>query len=450
MKLTDLQSTPENLYDTFVNDAIGRDESVVLFVEYLNRIDGSFSLAVDSGWGGGKTFFVKQAKMIMDSFNPFIEKTLPKDKTEIIKKVARNFANNKDEDMGIEPQVSVYYDAWENDNDPDPVLSLVYEIIRSVNSEFSFKNNLDVFKLSTQIVDFLSGKNTSDILDTLRGDNPLDAISQQKNLHELISNFLSTVLEERGNRLILFVDELDRCKPSYAIQLLERIKHYFANDRITFVFSVNSLALQHTICSFYGEKYDSVRYLDRFFDLTMALPPVNVDRFYAFYGIHQGNTLLDSVRFYLVKQYHLSMREIIRYYRLTSIAANNAERQNRGLQLSLTFVLPVAAVLKLTNFDDYLDFIQGRNGSAFFQMMKANEYFYALGSMVDLDSSSTSSEQNETLQEMTKEIYFALLTEKYDNCNFVHKIGYLSFTEDTRVRFLSLLGILSRNADYDQ
>ena len=83
-------------------------------------------------------------------------------------------------------------------------------------------------------------------------------------------------------------------------------------------------------------------------------------------------------------------------------------------------------------------------------MMKANEYFYALGSMVDLDSSSTSSEQNETLQEMTKEIYFALLTEKYDNCNFVHKIGYLSFTEDTRVRFLSLLGILSRNADYDQ
>lgn len=450
MILKELQPTPENLYETFIKDSIGRDESVVLFVEYINRIDSSFSLAVDSSWGGGKTFFVKQAKMVLDAFNPHIENPLPKDKNETIKTVARGFAHNKDEDMGIEPQVSVYYDAWENDSDPDPVLSLVYEIIRSINVDYSFKDNLNIFKLSTQIVDFLTGKNTSEILDKLRGDNPLDVITQQKNLHDLISSFLSEVLKERGNRLVLFIDELDRCKPSYAIQLLEKIKHYFANDQITFIFSVNSLALQHTICSFYGEKYDSVRYLDRFFDLTMALPPVNVDRFYTFYGIHEGNTLLDSVRFYLVKHYHLSMREILRYYRVTAIAANNAERQDRGLSLSLTLILPVAVVLRLTNFDDYLNFIQGRNGTPFFQMMDANDYFYAFGGLIEVNSDATSKNQKEFFQETAREIYSALLTEKYDSYNFIHKIGYLSFTEDTRMRFLSLLGILSRTADYDQ
>ena len=49
---------------------------------------------------------------------------------------------------------------------------------------------------------------------------------------------------KKGNRLIIMVDELDRCKPSYAVKLLERIKHYFTNDRITFVFSVNTYELE--------------------------------------------------------------------------------------------------------------------------------------------------------------------------------------------------------------
>ena len=71
--------------------------------------------------------------------------------------------------------------------------------------------------------------------------NIISEIENQKDIHDLINEFLSSVIEERGNRLIIFIDELDRCKPSYAIQLLERIKHYFINDNLTFVFSVNLL-----------------------------------------------------------------------------------------------------------------------------------------------------------------------------------------------------------------
>ena len=49
---------------------------------------------------------------------------------------------------------------------------------------------------------------------------------------------------ERGNRLIIFIDELDRCKPTFAVHLLEQIKHYIFDDRITFVFSINLEQLQ--------------------------------------------------------------------------------------------------------------------------------------------------------------------------------------------------------------
>jgi predicted KAP-like P-loop ATPase len=104
----------------------------------------------------------------------------------------------------------------------------------------------------------------------MRGDDPLSELKSQKDIHAIVEAFLDSLLSEQGNRLVVFIDELDRCKPSYAVHLLERIKHYFSNDRITFVFSVNVEELQHTVRRYYGEGFDASRYLDRFFDYRMA------------------------------------------------------------------------------------------------------------------------------------------------------------------------------------
>ncbi len=88
----------------------------------------------------------------------------------------------------------------------------------------------------------------------------------------MMSEFFTEILCERGNRLVIFIDELDRCKPTYAIKLLEQIKHYMMDDRITFVFSVNLEQLQHTIKCYYGADFDASRYLDRFFDFRIDWP----------------------------------------------------------------------------------------------------------------------------------------------------------------------------------
>lgn len=47
----------------------------------------------------------------------------------------------------LQPQVCVYYDAWTNDGDEDPVLSLVYEIINDVESDYSLSRDGDCIKI---------------------------------------------------------------------------------------------------------------------------------------------------------------------------------------------------------------------------------------------------------------------------------------------------------------
>ncbi|QDE47832.1 hypothetical protein EIN43_17235 [Enterobacter hormaechei] len=62
----------------------------------------------------------------------------------------------------------------------------------------------------------------------------------------------------------IFIDELDRCRPNYAIDMLETIKHLFDINNVVFVIATDKEQLSHSICSVYGSGFDATRYLDRF------------------------------------------------------------------------------------------------------------------------------------------------------------------------------------------
>lgn len=72
--------------------------------------------------------------------------------------------------------------------------------------------------------------------------------------------------------VFVFVDELDRCRPSYAISLLEEIKHIFGMPNVCFVVSTNLAQLSHSVRAVYGQGFDAEHYLKRFFDQTHAIP----------------------------------------------------------------------------------------------------------------------------------------------------------------------------------
>lgn len=71
--------------------------------------------------------------------------------------------------------------------------------------------------------------------------------------------------------LILFIDELDRCQPSYVLELLSTVRHLFAVPGVVVVLTINRIELAHSVQSVYGPDFSADHYLRRFADLHVQL-----------------------------------------------------------------------------------------------------------------------------------------------------------------------------------
>ena len=70
----------------------------------------------------------------------------------------------------------------------------------------------------------------------------------------------------------MLVDELDRCRPTYAVEFLEVVKHLMTVDHVVYAFAMNRPELAHTVSSCYGPEFDGKGYLRRFIDVDFTLP----------------------------------------------------------------------------------------------------------------------------------------------------------------------------------
>lgn len=112
----------------------------------------------------------------------------------------------------------------------------------------------------------------------------VDSFQREK---ELLSKFRSELeaavaqLPNSGKKptLVFFIDELDRCRPTFAIELLERIKHLFDVPNITFVLSLDKKQLEASTAAVYGQGIDAPEYLRRFIDLEYGIPKSKAKKF---------------------------------------------------------------------------------------------------------------------------------------------------------------------------
>lgn len=449
MKSLELKPTYENLLRTLLNDDIGRNNDIFRFTEIINMISDSCSIALDGKWGTGKTFFVKQTKMILDSYNDFIESINQNDRISI-----KNICKFKDQ-FEMEPQVSVYYDAWENDNDSEPVLSLIYSIVNSVNTDFSFSNDATPLKKAAAILEFFTDKDWGKIINSFRGTSHFEEIKNRKEIQKEIKEFLDSLLAERGNRLVIFVDELDRCNPSFAVRLLERIKHYFDNDRITFVFSINALELQHTIKRYYGKNFDACRYLDRFFDLRISIPKPNMSKFFNSIQFDNPYYTFDMVCDDVIKNYNFSLREIAKYLRHAKIAAyepthysgkyNFSFSDGKARLFCLLYIVPIMIGLNIYNRDLYEAFINGDNWEPLIQILSNGER-YSFGCLLSNTETFNKEDVGKTfvkVEDKLIEVYNAVFNSSSAN-SFCADIGDFSFDGDLKKMLLQTQSLLSR------
>lgn len=99
---------------------------------------------------------------------------------------------------------------------------------------------------------------------------------------ELLGRETEAVPRPLGSKkIVVVIDELDRCRPDYAIKLLERIKHFFEIPGIVFVIAVDGKNLHHAVNTLYGPSVESEVYLRKFFDIERYLPRPSTTSFNA-------------------------------------------------------------------------------------------------------------------------------------------------------------------------
>lgn len=299
---------------------------------------------------------------------------------------------------------------------------------------------------------------------TIKGADPLSKIKKEKSIHTLMTEFFDKLLLDHGNRLVIIIDELDRCKPSYAVQLLERIKHYFEDERITFVFSINIEQLQHTIKKYYGDEFNGSRYIDRFFDLRISLPQANLQKYFEKLEFKQTSYIFDEMCYTVIKYFRFELREIAKYVSFAKISAYNPTHNNgssfsfsdgRALLYALHYVIPVMIGLKIYDESTYTGFISGRNNTPLIDIFhsSASDDMFNISEL--LNSHETYDSKNVTQEihlvspeDKIIEVYNALFAQDYNGSIRTKTIGSLGFSEKTRDIIMRTISLLSDFADY--
>lgn len=288
---------------TFGEDQLNRkfiSENIEECVELIQKKNSghAVSFAINAKWGEGKTYFISMWKTQIEESRK---------------------------------EVAVYYNAWENDDCDSAILPLLYNII-SIEEDRDYDKFLEYVKLFMKTlgintlkfgINKLLGDNKEivEIISNSIGDGKEYSISdifsefdeyygKRKKLQESLKNFIP----DNGN-LWVFIDDLDRCNPIFAINTLECIKHFFNIDHIIFIFAIDFYHLTKSAEQIYGRKIDSESYMKKFFDVIYQLPSPNIKRYIDYKisniqneEIHKyikGNRLL----FYF-KHFNFSLRDI--------------------------------------------------------------------------------------------------------------------------------------------
>lgn len=353
----------------------------------------------------------------------------------------------------------------------DPIYSLIcsitagYEYFNDRGSEnkkkvieagISVIQNMIPFIPNSAVRTMLSMLPLDKIKDALKNTNPLSNVKEHIELEEKIQEFLQNLSSEKEERLVIFVDELDRCRPDFAVQLLERIKHYFDLENITFVFSVNCEQLIYTIQKFYGENFDAGRYLGRFFDQIIHLPEAEL--LYYFTKLNIGSSIFFDLTIQkFIQTKNLSLRDIIRIANIKNIIKKHmtnrnlwfgSSNQDTGYFVSYC-VIPLLIGINILEPQNYSTFANGENVEEFIAFMRDNDYSVRIQEALRDRQNDEIIERDESLEGGLRAIYIALFNKNYENKNVY--IGKYIFTPNIRRYLKEASSLLSQysNFNYD-
>jgi hypothetical protein len=244
--------------EPFKNCKLDRKKYANALTSILTSFSEGFVLALNNKWGTGKTTFVEMWRQDLEN---------------------QNFK-------------TLYFNAWENDFESDPLVALMSELktlkgIQDQTFKSLIKNGAKISQkiipllikaiaekcIETKVITEAIEKITDSSSEILK-DEIIEYADKKKSLKDFKDDLEKYIKDNNNDKpLIFFVDELDRCKPTYAIDVLEKIKHFFSVPGIVFILSIDKVQLINSVKGFYGsEQIDGEEYLRRFINVEFNLP----------------------------------------------------------------------------------------------------------------------------------------------------------------------------------
>lgn len=242
-------------YNDFGRTSIAND-----FVSVVTSTKFSH-VCLNGAWGSGKTTFIHDVMKRIES-----------------DKEAKNLV--------------VYFDAWKYENYEDPMLAII-SCINIVNPNLigkTFEKNMTKFKPS-----ITAGFLSFDVeKKTILGDEYIDRYLKKLYYQEKSMFVFNKVLDEHKGvgkgKLIVFVDELDRCRPEFAMSVFEKLHHTDPREDIVFIYSSDLKQLESMVEQHYGSSYSSEIFFHKIFDTVFTLSKLNKNQLQKYYNSKFENT----------------------------------------------------------------------------------------------------------------------------------------------------------------
>ena len=251
-------------------DIFGRDQFANGLFNIFKTSDDPLVIALDDEWGTGKTVFARRMG------------------SEAVKTDVK----------------AIYYDAFKRDYNPDVFVSLVAEIIalepKAEKTKELKEKAIGVAKvigktllkggirlatagaINSSGIDEATKGIANEVGDTVEGefdkfiDERLSNAAKDEMSFDAFRNSLSELVQKNDKGeivpLLFIIDELDRCRPDHALELLETIKHLFSVPNVHFLLVTNLTQMRASVNKRYGQNIDANLYLEKFIDLKVSFP----------------------------------------------------------------------------------------------------------------------------------------------------------------------------------
>jgi hypothetical protein len=263
------------------DDLLGYKQIGETFTNLIKSIDTAKVISIEAGFGRGKTFFRRAwSKHLRES-----------------------------------GEIVVEIDVRESDHTGDPVVTFLGALVEALPKEDkgNGKKALDAAKKfgvigarslvkvalrsgADEVLGALTDKASDKLEDFEALDNIINGVGEgmSKAAGQLIAAQMAAekvrteempkqlgILHEAltanttSERVIIIIDELDRCHPDYAIAVLEAMKLVFDQKGFVFCLMVNAEYLENLARHRFGEAQDGEKYLDKFVDVRLRLESTN-------------------------------------------------------------------------------------------------------------------------------------------------------------------------------